>query len=115
MLIGSIDGLPPAPAPARDGVVVPATGSRASTQVAAAPAMPPAPEAVKQAVVQANEALRSISQAVEFEYDPDANVTVIRLVDMQDQKVLRQIPTPEMLEIARALERMQTMLVRGRA
>lgn len=115
MLISSIDGLPPAPATARNDVVVAAASPQVSGQNVSAVAAVPAPEAMKHAVAQANDALRTLSQAVEFEYDPDANVTVIRLVDTQDQKVLRQIPTPEMLEIARALERMQTMLVRGKA
>ena|SRR5437764_591607 len=115
MLISSIDGLPPAPATAPNNVVAAAASPHASAQSVSAVAAPPAPEAVKHAVAQANDALRSLSQSVEFEYDPDANVTVIRLVDTQDQKVLRQIPTPEMLEISRALERMQTMLVRGKA
>ncbi|HZP86383.1 MAG TPA: flagellar protein FlaG [Burkholderiales bacterium] len=113
MVIGSIDGL--APAPVRDTVVAPAGAAQTAPSSVAAPAAPPAPEAVKKAVTDANDALRSLSQAVEFEYDADANVTVIRLVDTSDKKVLRQVPSPEMLEIARALERMQTMLVRGKA
>ena len=115
MLISSIDGLPPAPVVSRNDVVVPPASPHASAQSVSAVTPSPAPEAMKHAVAQANDALRSLSQAVEFEYDPDTNVTVIRLVDTQDQKVLRQIPTPEMLEIARALERMQTMLVRSKA
>ena len=113
MLIGNIDGL--APAPVRDNPPHPAAVVQsAASSVAAPPATPPA-EVVKQAVSDANEALRSFSQAVEFEYDAKEGVTVIRLVDTQDRKVLRQIPSPEMLEIARAIERMQTMLVRGKA
>ena len=36
-------------------------------------------------------------------------------LDRVDQQVLRQVPSPEMLAIARALERMQTLLVRARA
>ena len=115
MLIGSIDGL--APAPVRDNVAAAPAAPQAQPPASsvAAPTAAPAAEAVKKAVSEANEALKSLSQAVEFEYDSDANVTVIRLVDTQDKKVLRQIPSPEMLEISRALERMQTMLVRGKA
>ncbi|MDQ6620897.1 MAG: flagellar protein FlaG [Pseudomonadota bacterium] len=115
MLIASIDGLAPAPPPARESVgVSPGKVHDVNVSAATTAASPP-PESVHHAVTQANEALRSLSQAVEFEYDTTSRTTVIRLIDMQDQKVLRQIPTPEMLEIARALERMQTMLVRGRA
>lgn len=115
MLIGSIEGLSPMPAPARDGSVVETPNPPTLPQAVLAPGETPAPEAVKHAVAKANDALHALFQAVEFEYDAEAHITVIRLVDTQDKQVLRQIPTPEMLEISRALERMQTMLVRGKA
>jgi flagellar protein FlaG len=113
MLVGLLDSLPPSPTPVREGVVVPALpGAAAAAQ---APAAPPTASVVDAAVTAANAVLRSVSNAVEFEYDPDVNVTVIRLVDTSDHQVLRQIPSPEMLEIARALERMQVMLVHNKA
>jgi flagellar protein FlaG len=111
MLIGAIDGLPPLPAPPREGVGVPA--ERALADGAQAKAI--SQEVVSSAVAHANAALRALSQAVEFEYDPDVNVTVVRLVDTQDHQVLRQVPSPEMLEIARALDRMQVTLLRNKA
>lgn len=113
MLVGMLDSLPPSPTPVREGIVVPALpGAAAAAQ---APAAPPATPAVHAAVAAANAVLRTISNAVEFEYDPDVNVTVIRLVDTSDHQVLRQIPSREMLEIARALERMQVTLAHGKA
>ena len=115
MLIGSIDVVP-ASAAVRDGVAAPAGGgSHASAKVASAPSSQPSAEAVRQAIAQANEALRSMSQSVEFEYDSDANVMVVRLVDTQDNTVLRQIPSREMLEIARALDQMYAKLLRSQA
>ncbi len=112
MLVGTLDSLPPSPAPVREGVVVSATSA---ATVPAQPASPPTAEAVRAAVAGANAVLRDVSNAVEFEYDPDVDVTVIRLVDTRNHQVLRQVPSPEMLEIARALERMQVMLVRSKA
>lgn len=116
MLIGLIDGLLPSGAPAREGIAVSAAGT---AQVAAidgnAPGTP-SPFQVSNAVGVANAALRQANHAtVEFEYDPDVNTTVVRLVEQASGEVLRQIPSPEMLDIARAIERMQLMLVRGRA
>ena len=113
MLIGSIDGLPPSPAVAREGVVV--SNTAAIPPAADDRQEPLAIEAITHAVVQANKALRVLSQAVEFEYDQNSQVTVVRLIDTEDHQVLRQIPSREMLEIANALERMQTMLVRSKA
>ena len=118
MHVGSIDALPPSPVTAREGVVVsgaPSAGSSKPTPPNASSSSAPSAAAVKAAVERANETLHAISQAVEFAYDEDAKQTVVRVVDTEDHQVLRQIPAPEMLEIARALERMQSLLIRAKA
>lgn len=70
---------------------------------------------VERAVAQANRHMTAVAPSLQFEIDPDTEQVVIRLVDRQDQRVLRQVPSPEMLAIAHALERMQSLLVRTRA
>jgi flagellar protein FlaG len=86
-----------------------------ATPSAVAPVAEPARAEVEQAVERANRQIASVAPALEFEIDPDTSAVVIRLVDRHDQSVLRQVPSPEMLAIAKALERMQSMLVRVRA
>jgi flagellar protein FlaG len=116
MLIGFVDSLPPSGASARGGVTVSAGASTAPLPAAPAAPLQPLPFQVGDAVAEANAALKQMNQsAVEFEYEPDMNMTVVKLVDSSSHEVLRQIPSVEMLEIARAIERMQLMLVRGRA
>lgn len=112
---GPVSSLPPLP----DAL---GTASGQATAVArpeaAAPApAPPAPTRaqLEQAVEQANRQMTAVAPSLQFEIDPDTQVVVIRLVDRQDQRVLRQVPSPEMLAIARALERMHTLLLRTRA
>src|SRR2546427_7131721 len=70
---------------------------------------------VQAAVEQANKMIRALAATLEFEIDPDTHTTVIRLIDNSDHKVLRQVPSHEMLEIARALGRVQGLLVRHEA
>ena len=70
---------------------------------------------VELAVAQANRHMTAVAPSLQFEIDPDSKQVLIRLVDRQDQRVLRQVPSPEMLAIARALVRMQSLLVRTRA
>lgn len=69
---------------------------------------PPAPGAtsaqLNAAVDQANKSMQSIDSTVQFEVDPDTNVMVIRIVDSSDHQVIRQVPTEEMLRIAKSLE-----------
>lgn len=66
-------------------------------------------------VKQINEALKGMSQGVEFSVDSDAHRTVVKVVDQETQQVLRQMPTQEALEIAKALDRVQGLLIRQKA
>src|SRR5690606_2772847 len=104
MKISQPDGLP-STAPPVEGPASPV----AATQPVASPEQPP-PEPthaqLTQAVANANRQMSAVAPSLEFEIDPDTQNMVIRLVDRQDQRVLRQVPSPEMLAIARALDRM---------
>ena len=79
------------------------------------PAPAPTRAEVQVAVDQANATLASMDHALEFTIDPDTRAVVVRLIDRQDNRVLRQVPSPEMLAIAKALDRMQGMLLQSRA
>jgi flagellar protein FlaG len=100
-----------ASAPAREPRLPPA---RADPPAAQADAEAIA-EQVRAAVSEANRNIRAFTKALEFEIDSDTHTVVVRLVDTEDGRVLRQVPSQEMLAIARALERMQAQLVRSEA
>lgn len=70
---------------------------------------------VNEAVKQINDTLKKLSQDLEFSVDSDANRTVVKVVDQQTKDVIRQIPTAEALEIAKALDRLQGLLIREEA
>ena len=76
---------------------------------------PPSRAEVQAAVDNANASLSTMDHALEFTIDPDTRAVVVRLIDRQDNRVLRQVPSPEMLAIAKALDRMQGMLLQSRA
>jgi flagellar protein FlaG len=101
------------PTDAAPGAVAPPAAS--PPVAAAAAATVPSREAIERAVERANRQMAAVAPSLEFEVDPDTHRVVVRLVDREDRQVLRQVPSPEMLEIARALERMQSMLLRGKA
>jgi flagellar protein FlaG len=83
--------------------------------------MPPANTAVpdatqlKQAVDDANAALKNISSELEFTADPSTGKTVVRVIDRSTQQVIRQFPSEEMLAIARAIDRVQGILIHRKA
>ena len=110
---GPVSSLPPLP----DSLGAASGQPTAVGRPEAATPPPAAPTRVQleQAVEQANRQMAAVAPSLQFEIDPDTEVVVIRLVDRQDQRVLRQVPSPEMLAIARALERMHSLLLRTRA
>jgi flagellar protein FlaG len=115
MLIRQLDGSPPLAVAPAEGVSAPAPGASARTVEPAALFAPLPREEAQRAVESANRSLRAVAPSLEFEIDPDTRVVIVRLVDTADRKVLRQVPAAELLEIARALDRMQTLLLRSRA
>lgn len=52
---------------------------------------------------------------IQFNVDSDSGKTVVKVVDRGTQEVLRQIPSEEALEIARALDRFQGLLIKQQA
>jgi len=67
---------------------------------AAAPTL----DQVEQAVSKLNKSPQAQSQGLEFSIDSDTKRTVVKVVDQSTKEVLRQIPSPEALEIAKSLE-----------
>ena len=69
-----------------------------------APAATPTLDQVNEAVSQLNKSSQAKSQGLEFSIDNDSKRTVVKVIDQTTKEVLRQIPTPEALEIAKSLE-----------
>ncbi len=99
----------PTPQQETAGVVPPQT-----TQ-AVQPSGPGAPAELDEALRNINASMRTMSQSLEFSIDPDTDRTVVKVVDQQTKEVIRQMPSVEALEIAKALDRLQGLLIRQQA
>jgi flagellar protein FlaG len=86
----------------------------AAEQVKAAAAEPTAATLAK-AVESINITMRAMAQGLEFTIDDDSKRLVVKVVDQQTKEVLRQMPSAEALEIAKALDRVQGLLIRQKA
>ena len=80
-----------------------------------APQAVPSLDEVRDAVKQVEEAISTKAQDLRFSIDDESGKTVVKIIDETTQTVLRQIPSEEMLEIAKALDKMQGLLVRQKA
>ncbi len=97
----------------------PAAGARAPAPVASvqlhavAPAAPSAADEkrIQAAIDAAHQFLHPVASNLRFVRDDSSGRTLIQLVDSETQKVLRQIPSEEMLAINKALDRMQGLMV----
>lgn len=70
---------------------------------------------VSEAVKNINAALKSLAPDLQFSVDTDSKRTIVKVVDQETQEVIRQMPTAEALEIAKALDKVQGLLIRQKA
>lgn len=63
----------------------------------------PSAAEVRKAVEQANRQLIEKSSELSFQLDDELGAVVVKLIDTKTREVLRQIPSPEALAIAKAL------------
>ncbi|HWJ94228.1 MAG TPA: flagellar protein FlaG [Telluria sp.] len=75
----------------------------------------PDPVTLGKAVDRLNDTMRAKAQGLEFMIDDDSKRLVVKVVDQQTKEVIRQVPSQEVLEIAKALDRAQGLLIRQQA
>ena len=75
----------------------------------------PTENQVSQALKNINNLLESRSQDLEFSVDSASARTIVKVVDKNTQEVIRQMPTQEALEIAKALDQLHSLLIRQTA
>ena len=75
----------------------------------------PSRDALESAAKAVQDFVKPMSDNLEFTLDEDTGRTVIKVTDSATKELIRQIPSEEMLEIAKALDRLQGLLVRQKA
>lgn len=70
---------------------------------------------LERAVKNVNEFVKPINNTLSFNLDQDTGQTVIKVVDLSTHEVIKQIPSEEMLAIAKALDTMKGLLVQQKA
>lgn len=91
---------------ARSAARAPASDVDPRSALGSAAALP-TDEQLTKAVADLNKAAQDNAQGLEFSIDKDSKRTVVKVIDQTTKEVLRQIPTPEALEIAKSLDKVQ--------
>lgn len=70
---------------------------------------------LEDAIRATNDFLKPINNSIKFTLDDDTGRTVVKVVDQITQEIVRQIPSEEMLVIAKAIDKMKGLLVQQKA
>ncbi len=70
---------------------------------------------VRQALDEVREALAPVAQNLQFSIDEDTGTTVIKIIDSSTDEVIKQIPPEEILAVAKAIDKLQGLLIRQEA
>lgn len=75
----------------------------------------PKPEQLKDVVNSINSVMKNLSSSLEFTVDSDSERTIVKVMDKQTNEVIRQIPSQDALELAKAVDRLQGLLIKEKA
>lgn len=72
-------------------------------------------ETVRQSADQINRFVSQFDRNLQFTVDEETGTNVVKVIDMETEEVIRQIPSEELLAIARALDKLQGLLIKDKA
>lgn len=75
----------------------------------------PTQDDLDQALQKINDTLDVFTNKLEFSIDKDTDIFVVKVVDRETKEVIRQLPSEEMLNIAKALDKLQGLLISDQA
>ena len=108
----SNSGTQPTPAPSQGGAS--AQASRTPVIVPdSAPQQQPKPEQVQKVVESLKQLVENKApNSLQFSVDDSTGKTIVRITDAETGEMIRQIPSEELLAIARSLDKAQGMLLK---
>ncbi len=99
-------------------VTQPAAANRAPKEPVAkvAPVREPTPQEVRRAVAEVRKAVEiQAPNQISFSVDDESGRSVVRIIDQKTGATIRQIPSQEMLDIAKSIDKMQGLLFKETA
>lgn len=70
---------------------------------------------VQQALTSVNQSFEMLSVGVQFELDSDYKNVIIKVIDRENGKVIRQIPSEEMVRFAKEIDKLKGLLIEQKA
>lgn len=76
---------------------------------------PPEKQEVEKAVAQLAEFVSSRQSQISFSIDDSSGSQIVKIMDTESKQVIRQFPSEEAVAIARALDKLQGLLIKDKA
>jgi flagellar protein FlaG len=70
---------------------------------------------LEEAVQRLSNFVSASQSEISFSIDDVSGVRVVKILDTQSKEVIRQIPSEEAVELARALDKLQGLLIKAKA
>lgn len=94
------------------------TATSPASQMQGTPAVggaQPSRNEVEESVATLNRFIKSLNNPMLFSIDDDTGKTVVKIVDSTTQEVIKQIPSEEILSIAKALDKLKGLFIEQKA
>ena len=75
----------------------------------------PAALSIEDAVKRLSDFVAPTQSQINFSIDEESGVRVVKILDSVSKEVIRQFPSEEAIEIARALDKLQGLLIKDKA
>jgi flagellar protein FlaG len=72
-------------------------------------------EALQEKVAELNDYMQNLSRQLRFQVDEKSGDTVVQVIDSETDKLVRQIPSQEVLDVRDAIERYKGILLKEKA
>lgn len=92
------------------GEVSPAPAAKAAADAREGEAARLGTEQVRQSLEEINKVLAGMSISVQFQIDPNYKDVIVKVVDQNNDKVILQIPSMEVVRIAKAMDSLKGLL-----
>lgn len=76
---------------------------------------PPSASELADAIKKLNETVKLYKGDLQFTVDEDTNLQVVKVVDRGSKELIRQIPSPEVVRIAKAIDEFSSLFIRDQA
>lgn len=76
---------------------------------------PARPEDLQRALEEVQSAINVVANDLRFSFDEDTGRTLVKIVDRETDEVIKQIPSEELVQISKALDKLQGLLVKQEA